>query len=85
MKDVSPCVVGVYDAKLHFSALLARVARGEEITITRHGAPVARLVPAREVPSQESCRQAIQAMRELASRYRLDGLRVKDLIAEGRK
>jgi DNA-directed RNA polymerase sigma subunit (sigma70/sigma32) len=33
----------------------------------------------------ESRQEAIQLMRELARRYRLDGLRVKDLIAEGRK
>jgi len=85
MKDVSPCVVGVSDAKTHFSELLARVARGEEITITRHGTPVARLVPVREAPSRENRRKAIQAMRELASQHRLEGLRVKDLIAEGRK
>ena len=34
----------VFEAKNRFSELLAAVALGEEITITRHGAPVARLV-----------------------------------------
>lgn len=37
--------VTVYDAKTHLSRLLARAEQGEEITITRHGRPVARLVP----------------------------------------
>jgi prevent-host-death family protein len=37
--------VGACEAKTHLSALLDRVARGEEITITRHGKPIARLVP----------------------------------------
>ena len=36
--------VSVYDAKTHLSQLIARAESGEEITITRHGRPVARLV-----------------------------------------
>lgn len=37
--------VGAFEAKTHLSALLERVERGEEIVITRHGRPVARLMP----------------------------------------
>ena len=37
--------VGAFEAKTHLSALLERVEKGETITITRHGTPVARLVP----------------------------------------
>ncbi len=33
------------DAKAHLSALVSQVEKGAEITITRHGKPVARLVP----------------------------------------
>ena len=78
-------IIGAYDAKTRFSELLERVVGGEEITITRHGTPVARLIPIRPTASAESRREAILAMRELASRNRLDGLQIKDLIAEGRK
>ncbi len=78
-------LVGAYDAKTHFSELLERVAAGEQITITRHGAPVARLVPVRPVFSIEGRQAAVAAMRQLASRNRLGGLIVKELIAEGRK
>ncbi len=78
-------IVGAYEAKTRFSQLLERVEGGEEITITRHGNPVARLVPAHPTYSVERRREAILRMRELASRHRLDGLRVQDLIAEGRK
>jgi len=78
-------IIGAYDAKTRFSELLERVAGGEEITITRHGTPVARLIPIRPTASAESRREAILAMRELAGRNRLDGLQIKDLIAEGRK
>jgi prevent-host-death family protein len=38
--------VGAFEAKTHLSSLLERVEMGEEITITKHGRPVARLVPA---------------------------------------
>lgn len=37
--------INVHDAKTHFSKLLERVARGEEITLAKAGKPVARLVP----------------------------------------
>ncbi|MEJ3659030.1 type II toxin-antitoxin system Phd/YefM family antitoxin [Actinomycetes bacterium KLBMP 9759] len=37
--------VGVHVAKSTLSELLRRVAGGEEVTITRGGEPVARLVP----------------------------------------
>lgn len=37
--------VGAYDAKTRLSELLDRVERGEQIIITRHGKPVARLIP----------------------------------------
>ena len=38
--------VGSYEAKTHLSRLLEMVAKGESITITKHGVPIARLVPA---------------------------------------
>ena len=37
--------VNVHEAKTHLSRLLARVAEGEEVIISRAGKPVARLVP----------------------------------------
>lgn len=43
---MSERVVGAFEAKTHLSALLERVAQGEEIVITRHGRPIARLLPA---------------------------------------
>jgi prevent-host-death family protein len=43
--------VNVHEAKTHFSKLLARVERGEEVVIARAGAPIARLVPERRRPA----------------------------------
>jgi prevent-host-death family protein len=37
--------VNIHAAKTHFSQLLERVARGEEVVIAKAGKPVARLVP----------------------------------------
>ncbi len=37
--------IGAYDAKTHLPKLLDRVAQGESLVITRHGKPVARLIP----------------------------------------
>jgi len=37
--------VGLFDAKTHLFSLVERVAKGERITITKHGTPVAVLVP----------------------------------------
>ena len=37
--------VNVHEAKTHFSKLLDRVAKGEEIVVARAGKPVAKLIP----------------------------------------
>ena len=37
--------VGMFEAKTHLSALVERALAGEEIVLTRHGEPVARIVP----------------------------------------
>jgi prevent-host-death family protein len=76
--------VGSYEAKTHLPALLNRVAKGEEITITRHGVPVAKLVPTSKHQSL-NIRQTIQAMLETRKKWRLDGLSIKELIEEGRR
>ncbi len=44
--------VGLFEAKTHLSELIARAERGEEVIITRHNKPVAKLVPIREVPPE---------------------------------
>jgi prevent-host-death family protein len=85
MPRSKPTTLGAYQAKTHFSELLERVEAGEQITITRHGSAIARLVPIRAVATEDARRATIQAMRELAHRNRLTGLSIKELRAEGRK
>ncbi|MFZ3083549.1 type II toxin-antitoxin system Phd/YefM family antitoxin [Rhodoferax ferrireducens] len=81
--------VAVFEAKNRFSELLSAVEHGEEITITRHGAPIARLVAmgtAGELPVAQSQRvsNAMQRMRTLGSGAEL-GCTVKQAIQEGRE
>jgi prevent-host-death family protein len=76
--------VGSYEAKTHLPALLERVAHGEQITITRHGVPVAMLVPPVGV-SKPDVRQTIKAILESRKGRRLDGLSIREMIAEGRR
>ena len=44
--------VNVHEAKTNFSKLLARVEKGEQITICKSGKPVARLNPIEEKPTE---------------------------------
>ncbi len=74
--------VGAHDARTHLSRLLDDVERGESVTITRHGRPVAKLVP---VGEKRSVQEAIEDLREFRKRHPLGGLKIKDLIEEGRR
>ena len=76
--------IGAYVAKTHLSELIDRVAKGERITITRHGVPVAMLVPPEGVP-QRSPRETIAQLREFRKGLRLKGLSVRKLIEEGKE
>lgn len=62
-----------------------RVEKGEEIVITRRGKPVARLGPIRSEHDVAKARAAIEAIKEMRKGVTLGGLKIKDLIEEGRK
>jgi len=59
--------IAVYEAKNRFSEMIAAVELGEEITITRHGAPVARLVAVGvgSVSAPEQRQRVLGAMADL--------------------
>jgi prevent-host-death family protein len=77
--------VGAYEAKTHLSELLEKVEAGQEITITKHGAPVAKLVPVKKDVRPEERVAAIERIQKLATGLSLGGLKVKDLLTEGRR
>ena len=70
--------------RLILSALLERVAQGEEITITKHGTPVAILIPAANRRKKDP-RKVAERIRALRKGARLEGLTVPQLIEEGRR
>lgn len=78
-----------FEAKTHFGELLNRVSEGEEIVITRHDKPVARMVP-EGVPRLDDVRAAIAGLRALQQRIRrrskgkLSDHDVRSAIDEGR-
>ncbi len=76
--------VGAFEAKTHLSSLLERVAHGEEVVITKHGRPVARLVPA-AVADRSRVDRAIAGLKALRTGCTLGGLSWKELRDAGRR
>lgn len=80
--------VGAYDAKTNLPQLLDRVEGGETITITRHGKPVARLVPA----SGDGVKMDVRSVIEELKRFQEEqaptlgpDISIRELIEEGRR
>lgn len=76
--------VGAAAAKKKFGELLDAAAQGEEIVITRRGRPVARLVGAAPRFDREKARRAVAGILETSKGLTLGGLKIKDLVDEGR-
>lgn len=76
--------IGAARLRARFFALLERVERGEEVVITRHGQPIARLVPAERV-DRARADAAIARLKELRAGSSLGGLSWKDLRDAGRR
>ena len=84
--------VTAFEAKTRFGDLLERVGRGEEIVITRHEKPVARIIP-EGVRSLEQVRHAVSTLNQLRlqiggrtkGRTRLSDAEVRSAIEEGRR
>jgi prevent-host-death family protein len=84
--------VSAFEAKTRFGELLERVSRGEEIVITRHDRPVARIVP-EGAQRLDDVRRAVGGLRELQRRIAvrskgkisLSNREVRSAIEEGRR
>ena len=77
--------IGLFEAKTHLSELIARAERGEEVIITRHNKPVAKLVPigregAQVLQRRQAALDALQAFEPIA----VSGVSLAELIAAGR-
>lgn len=76
--------IGSFKAKTHFSALLEQVEKGEQVLITKHGHPVAKLIPADKV-NHIQAKQAIASIKEFSQHHTLGKLDWKKLRDEGRR
>lgn len=78
--------VGSFEAKTHLPQLLDRVAKGEEFMITKHGKPVARLLPAGPVKSRPDVRQVLAELKAFSKGNTLgEGITIRELIDDGRR
>jgi len=77
--------IGAFEAKTHLSDLLDRVARGERITITRHGVPAALLVPVTETAPKLTHQEIVEGMRALRKRLKPGKMSVREMVNEGRR
>jgi prevent-host-death family protein len=82
---MSTQTMGLFEAKTHLSELVARVEAGDEIVITRHNKPVAKIVPIGRVRRDGALRRqaaldALQAFEPI----RLEGVTLEQLIETGR-
>jgi prevent-host-death family protein len=84
--------VTAFEAKTRFGKLLERVARGEEIVITRHEKPIARIIPEGR-RNLDDVRDAVAGLRQLRSeiatrigpKAKLTRTQIKSLIEAGRR
>jgi len=76
--------IGAFEAKNTLGSLLDLVERGEEIVITRRGKPVARLVREATFANRAKAQQAAADILAHSKGVTLGGLKIKDLIEEGR-
>ena len=75
--------IGAYDAKTHLSRLLDDVAAGKTVVITKHGRPVAKLVPIE--PTTEHPAETVAALRSARRGVRHGGSSTRQLAEVGRR
>lgn len=82
-------IITALEAKTRFGEVLDRVSRGEEIIITRHEKPVARIVPEGR-PDLAELRKAVDELRSLRQEIAAGGFRpltrkeIRSAVREGR-
>ena len=75
--------VGAFEAKTHLSRLLKRVSDGEECTITKHGQPIARLVPVNR-RDEDQVAWAVAGLQALRQKNQATLSEIVSWIREGR-
>ena len=76
--------IGAFEAKNRLSELLRLAEAGEEIAITNRGRIVARLVPPLPDVDRAEALRAVERIQTRRKGVTLGGIRIKDLVKEGR-
>jgi prevent-host-death family protein len=76
--------IGSYEAKTHLPRLLDRVAKGERITITKHGVPVALLIPVGARHAQPA-EEVVGELRRFRRGRKRGSTTLKSMIEKGRR
>ena len=76
--------IGFKEAKAHLARLLERVTRGETVTITKNGVPVATLQPV-DAAKKTPVRDVIEQLKRFRTGKRLEGLSLRGMIEENRR
>jgi len=77
-------MIGTFEAKTKLCELLERIGTGATFTVTKRNKPVARFVDMEEEAAHRRIK-ATERLIELRKGCRLNGLKIKDLIEEGRR
>lgn len=65
--------ISVSDAKAQLTDLVRRAEAGDEVVLTRHGQPAARLVAIKAAGAPEARRQIMERLRRQASQKAVEG------------
>ncbi len=76
--------VGAFEAKTHLPKLLERVLKGERITITKHGVPVAELHPLGPKQKMDT-KSVIDEIKKFRDEHRLGDISIREMIEKGRR
>ncbi len=77
--------VGSYKAKTHLPDLLRQVEAGEQVLITRHGKPVARLMPIADAKREQALAAKEQIMELRKTMPKFSREEIREMIEEGRR
>ena len=79
--------VGFEEAQTHLAKLISQVEKGETITITKRGKPIAVLAPAQQ-PTKRDVKTVVEEMLAYRDQHGPtlgDGVTVREMIEEGRR
>ena len=76
--------IGTYELKAHLSEVLDAVEHGQTVIVTRHGKPIARILPS-DTAEREHVSEAVQALLSFPRTRLPRGVTIRGLIEQGRR